>query len=114
MPDIFFQLPKSKANKVIQEAMDMAKSISVDELDCTKSYARQPTLKTADEIFDMAKQDACSFWYFCIRYSLTNENKSLKTDIGLSTGMKIVYFLWIDVDVEKAYKLAKKYKLKRL
>jgi len=114
MQDVFFQLSRSKAKKVIQEAMAISKSISVDELDCSKSYARQPTLKTSDEIFDMALKDKVSFWYFAIRYSLNDKNKPLKTDIGLSTGSAVVYFLWIDIDVKEAYKIAEKYKLKLL
>ena len=113
MPDVFFKLPRSKAKKVIREAMDISKSIRVDELDCSKSLTRQSTSKTVSEILEMGFKDKDTMWHFCIRYHpYSDEPKS--TDIGLSTGLWVTYFLWIDVDVNKAFQLANKYKLKLL
>ena len=112
--DLFFKLPKSKAEKVIREAMSIAKWIKTDQLDCNISFARQDTNKTPDEVLKMGLKDKNTFWNFIIRESKDWIDAS--SDIGLSVkpvGLEIEYFLWIDVDVDKAYDLAMKYKLKR-
>lgn len=110
--DLFFKLPRSKAERVIREAMSMAKWIKTDQLDCNVSVARQDTDKTPEEVLKMGLKDKNTLWHFVIRYRI--ENIPARTDIGLSTGIGtgITYFLWTDVDVAKAYDLAMKYKLK--
>jgi hypothetical protein len=109
MSDVFFKLPRLKAKKVIKEAISIAKSVTADELDCNKSFYRETTSKSIDEIFQMGLKNKNTMWHFCIRYY-----PEKRTDIGLSTGSGVTYFLWINMDVDKAYKLAEKYKLKPL
>jgi hypothetical protein len=112
MPDVFFKIPRSKAKKVIQEALDMAKYVRVEELNCKESFRRRPTKKSVAEVFQMGLDNSNTLWHFCIRYWESNII-NISTDIGLSTGPSgITYFLWIDVEHDKAYKLAEKYKLK--
>ena len=112
MNDIFFKLPRSKAEKVIREAINISKSVVVDELDCAKSWCRQPTTKTTEEVFTMGIENKDTMWHFIIRH-WSNSNPS--TDIGLSTMpiYGVSYFLWINLEIDAAYKLAEKYKLKR-
>lgn len=113
--DYFFKLPRFKAEKVIREAMSIAKSIKADQLDCNVSFARQDTNKTPEEVLKMGLKDKNTFWTFIVRYK--DGYLPSRSDIGLSVkpvGSEITYFLWIDVDVNKAYDLAMKYKLKQL
>jgi hypothetical protein len=110
--DLFFKLPKYKAERVIREAMSISKWIKTDQLDCKISFRRQNTDKTPEEVLTMGLKDKFTLWHYVIRYQY--ENIPARTDIGLSTGIEITYFLWIDVDVDKAYDLAMKYKLKRM
>jgi hypothetical protein len=112
MPNLFFKLTKDKAETVIREAMTMAKWIKTDELNCELSFSRQNTTKTPDEVLVMGLKDELTMWHFVIRYE--DRNIPSMTDIGLSTGLGITYFLWIDVDADAAYDLAKKYKLKMI
>lgn len=112
MPDVFFKIPKSKAKKVIQDALDIAKDVRVEELNCQKSFRRVPTKKSVSEVFRMGLNNSNTLWHFCIRYWESDITIN-STDIGLSTGPSgITYFLWIDVERDKAYDLARKHKLK--
>ena len=113
--DLFFRLPRSKAEKVIREAMSISKWIKADELDCNVSFARKDTDKTPEEVLKMGLKDKNTFWNFIIRDS--KDWIEANSDIGLSVRpvkLETTYFLWIDVDVDKAYDLAMKYKLKRI
>jgi hypothetical protein len=113
--NLFFKLPKSKAEKVIREAMSIAKWIKADQLDCNVSFARKDTDKTPEEVLKMGLKDKNTFWNFIIRYK--DGCLPSRSDIGLSVrpvGSEIEYFLWIDVDVDKAYDLVMKHKLKQI
>jgi len=112
MQTIVFKLTKLKARRVIKEAMSVAKSIIVDELDCNKSFRRVPTKKTPEEILKLAFDNKCEFirWHFVVRPNRADN----RTDIGCSVGLLKTYFLWIDVPLEKAMEIANKYKLKVL
>jgi len=111
----FFKLPKSKAEKVLGEALKIATTITVDQLDCIKSFCRTPTIKTTDEILKMGVESPNTHYVFIINGYNNSINESM-TDIGLSVSAKdnITYFLWINVDRELAYGLVKKYKLKSM
>lgn len=114
MNDIFFKLPRNKAEKVIHEAIALSKSIIVDELDCSKSFRRQPTTKSVAEVFLMGVRNKDTMWNFIIRNRKWND--LISTDIGFSTMPihGVSYFLWINLEIDAAYKLAEKHKLKRL
>jgi hypothetical protein len=113
MSDLFFKLPRTKAKKVISEAMKLSNSVYVEELDCRKSFSRVPTILTATEIFSKGLKEKNTLWHYVIR----SRNFGPETDIGLSTmptNNDPTYFLWINMDTKMAFDLAKKYKLKRM
>lgn len=113
MDNIFFKLPRSKAKKVIDEAIRLKKSIIIDELNCDISCRRRPTKKTIEEILKIGFDDSNTQWHFIIRKS--HYTIDTTTDIGLTTNNgAITYFLWIDMDRMDAYNLAKRYTLKRI
>ena len=108
-----FRLPLSKAVRVVKEAMKIAEPeyVTADELDCEKSFRRQPTDKTPKEVFEMASRKGTSTaWNFIIR----DDHPFPVVDIGCCTGVGVVYFLWIHIPVDKALELARKHKLKEL
>lgn len=106
-----YKIPKNKAEVILREAISIAKSIRVDQLDCNVSWCREDTNKTIEEVLQVGLKDKNTFYNFIIRHP--TDNLPGRTDIGLSTevGTGITYFLWINVNIDKAYKLVKKYKL---
>lgn len=106
-----YRIPKDNISAIFAEAMLLANYIYVDELDCAKSFARQQTDKTIEEVFEIALNNKSTLWNFIYRPHLFNgENPYF--DIGCSTiGLKPDYFLWIRLSVENGEKLIKKYKL---
>jgi len=106
--DVFFKLPHDKAEVVLKEAILLSTNIINEVLDCKISFQRQPTNKPTNEILEDGLAHEYTIYFFVIR---SRENR---TDIGLSTFGQPTYFLWINMDIPKAYNLAKKYKLKSL
>ena len=112
MNDLFFIVPKKKAKKVMEEAISLANSVKTDELDCNISFARKSTDKTSLEVLRMGLKNDNTLWIFVIRKN--PEYYPPHTDIGCRTGRDPEYFLWIDMDIDKAMEIVKKYKLKQL
>ena len=110
--DLFFIVPKKKAKKVMEKAISLANSVKADELDCAISLARQPTNKWPLEVLQMGLKNDNTLWTFIIRKN--SEYYPPYTDIGCRTGRDPEYFLWIDMDIDEAMKIVKKYKLKQL
>jgi hypothetical protein len=105
-----FKIPLTKAKQVLEAAMALAYHVYCDELDCSKSFSRQPTNKTPQEVFEIGLKTPRTLYTFIYR---DWEKKFF--DVGLSTiGQVPNYFLWISLDIENGEKLIKKFKLKSL
>ena len=101
---ISYHLPKPEP--VIRAAMKVGK-VWVDELDCSKSFSRQPTKKTVKEILQMCLNSNNTFWVFIER-----DFPKQYFDVGCCTMTTPDYFLWIEIPYEDGVKLIKRYKLK--
>lgn len=112
MESEFYIIPKNKAKAIFEEAISLAKCVRVDQLDCSVSCARQNTDKTIQEVLQLGLKDKRTFYNFVIR--APQDNFPARTDIGLSTGGPISYFLWIDINIDKAREMINKYKLKQI
>ena len=111
MKTIAFVVPPSKAKLIMEDAMAIADSIVVDQLDCSVSLMRQSTNHSPVEILSMALLNrGNTMWHFIIRES----DAERYADIGCITGNRPEYFLWIRLDIDLALALAEKYKLKLL
>ena len=96
--------------------MALAYHVYCDELDCSKSFSRQPTNKTPQEVFEIGLKTPGTLYTFIrrVRRDYRGFEKEF-FDVGLSTiGQAPNYFLWISLDIENGEKLIKKFKLKSL
>lgn len=108
-----FKIPLPKAKQVLEAAMALSYRVWCDELDCSKGFARQPTNKTPQEVFEIGLKTPGTLYTF-IRRDYRGFEKEF-FDVGLSTiGQAPNYFLWISLDIENGEKLIKKFKLKFL
>jgi len=106
----FYYLPKAK-EEFLRKAINVAYSVKVDKLDCSESFARQPTSKTVEEVLQICLASRNTH-YTCILRDETEYGGKKYYDIGASTiGAAPNYFLWIYVDVESAEKLIREYNL---
>jgi len=122
MKTLQYKIPPEHAKVILSDAMECARRIFVDELDCSKSFRRVPSDKTPQEILDMGLNDSKTK-YHCILRDLSflpqefkdndgrNPNRNY-WDVGLSTiGMTPEYFLWIELEEYVGYEFVKARKL---
>ena len=110
---IQYILPKNP-KKIILEALSVAKHVCVDELDCSKSCARQKTDKSVDDIVKLMDDKSIDKHFnFIYRDQSFMPDMPDYWDVGFSTMChRPEYFLWIVLDRETGLTLAKKHKLK--
>jgi len=110
-----FKIPPAKAKKVLEEAISLSKEVWVEQLDCSHSFLRQKTEKTVQEVLDIGLNDKTTHYIFIYRPKFTEQSPDY-FEIGLSTMLcrGIDYFLFIKLDFETGWGLAKKHKLERL
>lgn len=107
-PNTFFIFPENK-KEFLEECMSVADHVWTDELDCKKSFARQPTDKTPKEVLELGLKTK-SHYTFIYRAGY-NEPDYFET--GLSTiGNTPNYFLWINLSIEQGLKMIEKWGLK--
>ena len=107
-----YKLPTSKLKmkKIIEEAISLASNVYTDELDCSKSWSRQKTNKTVEEVFKLGLSNKETFWNFFLRDAVGNRESY--ADVGCRVCGLVDYFLWITLSIDNAEKLIKKYNLK--
>jgi DUF1365 family protein len=124
--DDFYYLEKPTIKKV-KELLVWAKShalrVDVDVLDCKKSFARQKSDKTFEQILPFIGKSSIDFLRVILR-------RNWNTFLILSNKLKIMdivevcirsididdkeYFFFIYLDVDKLEELKKRYKLKKI
>jgi hypothetical protein len=104
-----FKVPKSRAEECIREALKLSYFVNVDELDCSKSFARQPTNKTVGEILEIGFKYKSTLYNFIYK-DVAFVGEEPYYDVGFSTvGLKPEYFLWLKLTPENGQKLIEKY-----
>lgn len=109
---IFYDIEKLDKDKIIEllnEAKDLSYEIKIEELNCSKSWARKPIDLTFDEIID--KADGDTMFVFVHRLGYPEWDHYL--EIGFRTSDSINYFLFICVDEDKKEYFINKYNLKK-
>lgn len=107
-PNTFFIFPQNK-KEFLEDCMAVADKTWVDELDCSKSWLRQPTDKTPVEVLELGLKIK-SHYTFIFRQGYGHPDYF---EAGLSTICKTPdYFLWINLSVEQGLKMIEKWGLK--
>lgn len=107
-----YKIDREKATVILKDAAALSNNVQVDQLDCSKSWARIKTDKTLDEILDIGLKDHRTLYNFIYRYPVGIEEEYF--DVGLSTMASPSYFIWIKLDIKNGIKLINKYKLEPL
>ena len=106
-----YRVPRELAEKIIRECLELSDFTSVDELDCSKSFARQVTDKTVSEVLKIGFNNKATLYNFIYRPDLYGYYEAY-FDIGFCTiGIKPEYFLWLNLTPENAQNIIDKYKL---
>lgn len=106
-------IPHDKREIVIREALELSHWKTVEELDCTKSFARKPSSKTIEEVIEIGLNDSKTLFHFIYRHSAGFHAASF--DVGLSTMCRRPdYFLWISLTLAQGIKLIRRHNLKTL
>lgn len=114
---IFYKFDYNRAVELLYDAKEKANEIYLDELDCSKSWARTTTDKTFDEIIEMYK-DSNSFRHVVF----IEDNKSVvfpkmkdRLEVGLRTsGNGKDYFIFIYLDKKYLDYFVEKYDMERM
>ena len=107
-----YKFSKEIARQLLLEAMELSKSVTTDELDCSKSFHRIATDKSPIEVLELGLTGKHTFYSFIFRPAQGSQEEHF--EVGLSTMlMKPDYFLWIRLSIVDGNKLAKKYDLER-
>ncbi len=114
---IAYNFNKPIAAALLTDAIAISYATRVDQLDCSVSFARQPTKKTVEEVIAIGlHKDTSTLFNFIYRDMsfLPQEYPENHNywEIGFSTlCLTPDYFLWINLLPEDGYKLVKKYGL---
>lgn len=112
--NLSFYIQRHQAKAVLEAALAVALRIHCDELDCSKSFRRVKTSKTAQEIIAIALETQDSMFFFIGRPPLGNEPAYF--DIGLRTSGNDgnEYFIFAAVEPLQAFNLARDFKLNQI
>lgn len=102
-----YKLPLHKKRALLEDARDVSRRWWVDILDCKKSFVRQRIAMGWAEIMSKLTDPN----HFIMIYRKPMGREPAYFDIGFSTLSDPGYFLWIEVDPEKAQVLIEKYNL---
>lgn len=117
-----YHLPKELEDDFFKDALAVARHSRVDELNCSKSFHRQQSLVTIDEVLEFRK--TMKYMNVVIHRDMSflpqeyldddrlNPNRNY-WDIGLCTLAEhpADYFLWIELEENDGFDLVKKYNL---
>lgn len=113
---IFYKFDENKFLDILYDAKEKANEIFLDELDCSKSWARTTTDKTFDEIIEIYKGSSFQHVVFI------EDNKSVvfpkmrdRLEVGLRTsGNSKDYFIFIYLDKKYLNYFVEKYDMERM
>lgn len=107
---IRYLIPKKIRKELVADSIKLADSIRVDELDCKRSFSRQDTKLSVDEVIKKGEENTNTMYNFIFCPAICSEPAYY--DVGLSTmNIGVNYFLWITVSVFNGQSLIDKFKL---
>jgi hypothetical protein len=114
-----YKLTPSVAKKLLPEAINVAESVKVDQLDCSVSWRRQPTDKTIEEVLALGLSNPDTIYSFIYRDQSFLPQEYPENcdywDVGFRTDTpQAEYFLWIRLHIKSGEELVKKYDLERI
>lgn len=107
----FYKISKDIFYNILEEALlDSDLNLKLDQLDCSKSWSRQDTSKSLEEIITISKKDVDCHYSFIHRVNPIKEY----LEIGLRTDENnIGYFIWVLLPVDRLEQYITKYKLEK-
>lgn len=110
-----YSLPKNP-KKVLDEAIKLARTIRVDELDCRKSFHRVATNESIEWVIKGCLSNKQTHWTLIYRDMSEYTRESSYWDFGASFMHEngVSYFLWIELTPINGGKLVEKFKLENL
>jgi hypothetical protein len=120
--NMIFNIPKSISAEFMEECLLLSDFIRIDELDCAKSWMRQPSQLSLEDATNLILRASESYFTFVLRngyHSQFGGADARYWEYCLS-GMKktedlndVEIFVWIEIKEEDGNKLVEKYKLKK-
>lgn len=120
--NMIFNIPKSISEDFMKECLSLSKHIRIDELDCVKSWMRQPSQLTLEDATNLILKASESYFTFVLRngyHSQFGGADARYWEFCLS-GIKktedlnyVEIFIWIEIEEEAGLQLVEKYKLKK-
>jgi len=103
----FYDIKNINMRKLWKFAKDIAYEVRVDVLDCDKSFRRQQTDMSLEDVMKMYKPK-------CHTVFIHRENPLGEEYIetGFSTMGSPIYFLYININISYLYEFIERYKLK--
>ena len=106
-----YEINSKNGEAIIRYCIPIAKSVRHGVLDCKKSWARESTDKSWEEILEMAVQEGNAYWTF-IHMNIVFMGGNGFYDVGIATMNSPSYFIFIDLEVEVGEKVIKEFNLK--
>lgn len=109
---ISYVLPPKEIREIIDDCIYLSYNTYVDELDCSKSFTRQPTMdKSLEEVLKIAFAEPKTRWSFIFRKGWGAERDYWEVGSRTAFG-EVDYFLWINLDVTAGKEIIRKYGLR--
>jgi len=103
-------MPVVKRRRIYRAALRASYRSWVDELDCSKSLARQPSDRSFDAVLESCLRYSRAHWSIIRREAIGD--RPLHYEFGCSTlGTQPEYFIWVLVRPQLAEQLLRKEKL---
>ena len=115
--NMIYQIPKDIVADFAKDCLALQHYVKVDELDCSKSFARQKSELSLDEAFNVINNASFRHYSFILRTGFHSQFGGWGAQYFefCSSGEKdsVEYFVWIEVEKEDGLQLVEKYKLKK-
>ena len=111
-----YNFPKDKQEKLklINECKELSYKFNLDELDCSKSFARVRTNKSYEEILEMINDRKFVHWYFGAKTDFIEHKNYIDVGLCVTDFDGVDYFIFLYLETKHLDDLIKKYNLKLL
>lgn len=118
--NMIFNIPKSISEDFMEECISFSNNIKIEELDCIKSWMRQPSKLTLEDATNLILKAPENYFTFVLRNGYHSQfgGADVRYWEFCLSGMKktedlnyVEIFIWIEIEEESGFKLVEKYKL---
>lgn len=113
MPSNFYHIEPKRAREIVLWALPLCHYQRTDVLDCSKSFARQASTKTVEEVLAMAEAARHPHWSLIFREPMGRERGY--AELGCRTGgpdpLGPEFFIWIHLTPEQGREAVERFGL---